>query len=251
MGKIVSFATQKGGSGKSTLTLVLATSLAVDYNLKIAVLDCDYQQSIVKTRLHMDAENLEQLKESDPDASYPYDIFPMAMTKIFDFIDDPENSNKYDLIILDLPGRADANEIFDALTACDVVFVPLVSDYLDRASTADFMGILHSIKAVADKEGIDFSYYGLSTKRTNRREDKEMDEYIEQIGLSRLNSSLGLRAAYSRPSTLFSLQNPAFLRYAGGDKAVSDEIKSLCEEIIQKLDLPVTDLTTIKDATAE
>jgi chromosome partitioning protein len=250
MGKIVSFATQKGGSGKSTLTLLLATCLAVDYKLKIAVLDCDYQQSIVKTRLHMDAANLDQLRESNPDAAYPYDIFPMAMTKIFDFIDDPEN-NKYDLVVLDLPGRADGNEIFDALTACDVVFVPLVSDYLDRASTADFMGILHSIKAVADKEGIEFAYYGLSTKRTNRREDREMDEYIEEIGLSRLNSSLGLRAAYSRPSTLFSLLNPAYLRYAGGDKTVSEEIKTLCEEIIEKLELPVDQLTIAKNESAE
>jgi chromosome partitioning protein len=172
------------------------------------------------------------------------------MTKIFDFIDDPEN-DKYDLVVLDLPGRADGNEIFDALTACDVVFVPLVSDYLDRASTADFMGILHSIKAVADKEGIEFAYYGLSTKRTNRREDREMDEYIEEIGLSRLNSSLGLRAAYSRPSTLFSLLNPAYLRYAGGDKTVSEEIKTLCEEIIEKLELPVDQLTIAKNESAE
>lgn len=250
MGKIVSFATQKGGAGKSTLTLVLATSLAVDYGLKLAVLDCDYQQSIVKTRTHMDAENLEQLKQMDPQATYPYDIFPMAMTKIFDFVDNPENY-KYDLIMLDLPGRADGNEIFDALTACDVVFVPLVSDYLDRASTADFMGILHSIKSVADKEGIDFAYYGLSTKRTNRREDKEMDEYIDQIGLSRLTASLGLRAAYSRPSTLFSMQNPTYSRYAGGDKAVMDEVKALCEEIIRKLELPVAHLTLAKNESTQ
>jgi len=250
MGKIVSFATQKGGSGKSTLTLILATSLAVDYNLKLAVLDCDYQQSIVKTRTHMDAENLEQLKELDTEATYPYDIFPMSMTKIFDFVDNPKN-DKYDLILLDLPGRADGNEIFDALTACDVVFVPLVSDYLDRASTADFTGILHSIKSVADKDGIAFAYYGLSTKRTNRREDKEMDEYINHIGLSRLKASLGLRAAYSRPSTLFSMQNPTYSRYAGGDKAVIDEVKALCDEIIEKLELPVAQLTPTKDESTQ
>ena len=61
--KIISFATQKGGSGKSTLTLVLAAALAVDYKLKVAVLDCDYQQSIVKTRAQIDEESLQLLKE--------------------------------------------------------------------------------------------------------------------------------------------------------------------------------------------
>jgi chromosome partitioning protein len=237
MSKIISFATQKGGSGKSTLALVLAAPLALEYGLKIAILDCDYQQSIVKTREQLDEQNLANLRETNPDATYPYDVFPLGLDKVFDFIDDP--ANDYDLIIIDVPGRADGEDVFNALTACDTVIVPLVSDYLDRASTAEFMGILHAIKDSADKGGIPFSYYGLSTKRiAGRREEKQMDDYIDGLGLSRFDSFLSNRLAYTRASTLYSLLNPAYRNYAGGTKDSSLEIIRVCDELIQRLGLP-------------
>jgi chromosome partitioning protein len=237
MSKVISFATQKGGSGKSTLALVLAAPLATEYGLRIAVLDCDYQQSIVKTREQVDAANFAKLRETNPDAQYPYDVYPWQLNRIFDFIDNPEYN--YDLIIIDVPGRADGDDVFNALTACDAVIVPLVSDYLDRASTAEFMTILEAIKKAADDAQIDFQYYGLPTKRVaGQREEKEMDDYIDGLGLSRFNSYLGHRKAYTRASTLYSLLNPAWSRYAGGTKDTNDEIRRVCEELIERLGLP-------------
>jgi len=238
MPKIISFATQKGGSGKSTLALVLAAPLAVEYGLKIAILDCDYQQSIVKTRVQLDEQNLASLRETNPTADYPYHVFALGLDKIFDFIDNPANQ-AYDLIIIDVPGRADGEDVFNALTACDAVIVPLVSDYLDRASTAEFMGILHAIKNSADDAGLDFQYFGLSTKRiAGRKEEKQMDEYIDALGLSRLNSFLSNRLAYTRASTLYSLLNPAYRNYAGGTKDSSQEIIRVCDELVERLGLP-------------
>ena len=237
MSKVISFATQKGGSGKSTLALVLAAPLATEYGLKIAILDCDYQQSIIKTRKQLDEPSLAILQETDPNAAYPYDVFPMALKSIFDFIDNPDND--YDLIIIDIPGRADGEDVFNALTGCDAVIVPLVSDYLDRASTAEFMGILEALKKAADKADVDFQYFGLATKRiAGRREEKEMDDYIDELGLSRFQSYLSHRLAYTRASTLHSLLTPAFRNFAGGTKDSSEEIRRVCDELIEKLDLP-------------
>ena len=238
MPKIISFATQKGGSGKSTLLLVLAAPLATEYGLKIAVLDCDYQQSIIKTREQLDAHNLANLQKTDPTADYPYEVFALTLDKIFDFIDNPDNQH-YDLIIIDVPGRADGDDVFNALTACDAVIVPLVSDYLDRASTAEFMSILEAIKQSADEAQLDFNYYGLPTKRVaGRREEKEMEDYIDGLGLSRFNSYLNHRAAYTRASTLYSLLNPTFRNYAGGGKETDAEIRRICDELVERLDLP-------------
>lgn len=238
MPKIISFATQKGGSGKSTLLLVLAAPLATEYGLRIAVLDCDYQQSIVKTRNQLDAHNLANIQKTDPAAKYPYDVFPLALDKIFEFIDNPENQD-YDLIIIDVPGRADGDDVFNALTACDAVIVPLVSDYLDRASTAEFMGILEAIKQSADEAELDFQYFGLPTKRVaGRREEKDMDDYIDGLGLSRFDSYLGERTAYKRASTLYSLLNPTYRNHAGGNKDTDVEIRRVCEELVERLDLP-------------
>ena len=251
MPKIISFATQKGGSGKSTLLLVLAAPLATEYGLKIAVLDCDYQQSIVKTRDQLDAHNLANLQKTDPAAKYPYEVFPLALDKIYDFIDEPDNQD-YDLIIIDVPGRADGDDVFNALTACDAVIVPLVSDYLDRASTAEFMGILEAIKQSANEAELDFQYYGLPTKRVaGRREEKDMDDFIDGLGLSRFDSYLGERTAYKRASTLYSLLNPTFRNYAGGGKETDTEIRRVCDELVDRLDLPKRKTVAVPAAVAE
>ncbi|GAB3299821.1 ParA family protein [Hymenobacter humi] len=243
MAKIISFATQKGGSGKSTLALVLAAPLATEYGLRVAVLDCDYQQSIVKTREQVDADNYAELLKTNPTAQYPYEVFALGLEQVFDFIDDP--AKDYDLIIIDVPGRADGDDVFNVLTACDAVIIPLVSDYLDRASTAEFMNILEAIKKSADTHGIAFQYFGLSTKRVaGRREEKQMDDYIDGLGLARFRSYLSHRVAYSRASTLYSLLNPAWLRYAGGNKETADEIRRLCEELIARLELPARQAST-------
>lgn len=247
MAKIISFATQKGGSGKSTLALVLAAPLAIEYGLRIAVLDCDYQQSIVKTREQVDADNFAELLKTNPTAHYPYDVFALGLDQVFAFIDDPKKD--YDLIIVDVPGRADGDDVFNVLTACDAVIVPLVSDYLDRASTAEFMNILEAIKKSASTHNIDFQYFGLSTKRVaGRREEKQMDDYIDGLGLARLTATLSNRVAYSRASTLYSLLNPAWLRYAGGNRETADEIRRLCDELMQRLDLPVRKVSAVTKA---
>jgi chromosome partitioning protein len=251
MSKIISFATQKGGSGKSTLALVLAAPLATEYGLRVAILDCDYQQSILKTRTQIDAPSMAAMLEVDPDSKYPYDVFAVALDDVFEFTD--EHSDDYDLIFIDVPGRADGEDVFNALTGCDAVIVPLVSDQLDRASTAEFMSILQSIKNAANKAGLPFEYFGLPTKRiAGRREEKEMEEYIDGLGLSRFNSFLSNRLAYSRASTLHSLLTPSFRAYAGGTKDSSDEIRRVCEELIERLGLPNHNVASVAAAgTAE
>jgi chromosome partitioning protein len=105
------------------------------------------------------------------------------------------------------------------------------------------MHILHTIKTEADKAQIPFTYFGLSTKRSNNKEEQEMDDYVDALGLSRFRSSLSYRAAYKRASTLYSLTTPAYLRYVGGDKQISDEIHAVCQELIDRMELPVNSIT--------
>lgn len=237
MAKVISFATQKGGAGKSTLALVLAAPLAIEYGLRVAVVDCDYQQSIVRTRQQVDAANYAELLKRQPAAQYPYDLVALELSQVFEFLD--EAAPAYDLIIVDVPGRADSDEVFQVLTACDAVLVPLVADYLDRASTAEFMRLLDVIQAAADAHGIAFQHFGVLTKRVaGRRENQELAAYLDELGLVRFTAFLSLRVAYSRASTLYSLLNPAWLRYAGGTRETAAEVRQLCEELLVRLALP-------------
>jgi len=57
-------------------------------------------------------------------ASHPYDVLPLPLDNIVDFIDAEQHQD--DDLIIDVPGRAGGDDVFNALTACDAVTVPLV-----------------------------------------------------------------------------------------------------------------------------
>jgi chromosome partitioning protein len=238
MSKVISFFTQKGGSGSSTLALVLAAPLATEYRLRIAILDCDSQQSIVRTREQFDAHNLDNSRKTDPAATYPYDVFSKTVSEVFDFIN--TSASNYDLIILDLPRWVNERGVFSVLTACDAVIVPLVSDFQDRASTAEFMGILEGIQAATNEARIPFQHFGLRTKRiANQREEKDMEAFVRDVlGICCFNSYLSNHAAYTRASTLFSLLTLDYRSYAGGSAGTSEEIRRVCAELIERVGLP-------------
>ena len=48
--KFVAFSTQKGGAGKTTLTVTMASFLYCGRVLKIIVVDCDYPQYSINDR---------------------------------------------------------------------------------------------------------------------------------------------------------------------------------------------------------
>lgn len=48
--KVLSIANQKGGVGKSSLTLIIAAALSGTHKRRILVIDTDFQESIAKTR---------------------------------------------------------------------------------------------------------------------------------------------------------------------------------------------------------
>ena len=47
MTRIISFSTQKGGSGKSTLSVLTSTAIANRYGKKVLLIDGDPQQSVI------------------------------------------------------------------------------------------------------------------------------------------------------------------------------------------------------------
>lgn len=68
--KFVAFSTQKGGAGKTTLTVLAASYLHYVKGFNVAVIDCDYpQHSIVEMRerdlkLALEDEHYKRLKQN-------------------------------------------------------------------------------------------------------------------------------------------------------------------------------------------
>ena len=108
----VAVSNQKGGVGKSALTVVLSSYLHFEKNLNVAIIDCDSpQHSLVRMRERdkkaiANSAYFQQLLQQQwnrvPKKAYP--IVGSTSEKAREAADELAASGDYDLIFVDLPG---------------------------------------------------------------------------------------------------------------------------------------------------
>ena len=141
MAKIILFGNQKGGVGKSTLTMMTATALSQSpFNLNVCVLDADDQRSLWDMRQNDVGQNAE-FKPS-------YDIRPATLNDIHRDIRELDKS--FDVVFIDVAGKLDLNiaadkqEIIPYLSYVDLLFMPFVAGNFNVDASAKYLKtVLH------------------------------------------------------------------------------------------------------------
>jgi cellulose biosynthesis protein BcsQ len=149
----VAFSTQKGGMGKTAVTVLTASYLHYVKRCRVAVLDCDFpQHSIVKERKRDEAlitandyfkrMAFEKYGKSDVKA---YRVKGgTAETAIADAQALIESSEKpYDVIFFDLPGTLNSKGVVKTLSAMDYIFTPVSADRFVLESTLQYATMLN------------------------------------------------------------------------------------------------------------
>lgn len=141
MAKIILFGNQKGGVGKSTLTMLTATALSQPpFNLDVCVLDADDQRSLC------------DLRQSDrgynPEQEPPYEIRPATLNDIHKDIRDLDR--RFHVVFIDVAGKLDLNiaadkqEIIPYLSYVDLLFMPFVAGNFNVDASAKYLKtVLH------------------------------------------------------------------------------------------------------------
>ena len=187
--KYIAFSTQKGGAGKTTLTVLVASYLhyVMDYN--VAVVDCDYpQHSIVEMRerdlkmamddpyyKRMAYEQVQRLKKK----AYPViESTPEdAVTRAAELAD-----TDFDFIFFDLPGTINNGGVVRTLARMDYIFSPISADRV----------VLNDTLITTGKSKIQGMH--LLWNMVDGREKSELydvyEEVIRDLGLSVLKTFL-------------------------------------------------------------
>lgn len=217
--RIISIANRKGGVGKTTLALLLATSLAKDKGLKVCVLDTDSQKSAVNRRL------IEQAQNDGAVAPYPIEhVFPKYLT-----MELKHRSEDYDVIIIDVPRLTDSEkdaEIVTAIVHCDDVIIPYTPAEMDVVATNDFLKIVEDVKSKREELGMEFRYFLVTNKWNNTKDCTNTVDYFKSKSAPIFEEHLNDLVVFRPPSTYTSV-----LESKEGKRRFGPFFKEFCKQL--------------------
>ena len=161
MAKFITFFGQKGGCGKTTLSILCANYLAYSQGKKVSVLDADYPQHSMINKRKLDYSKLpESVKEKRP-LSHCFPIFPCCLgtpsindkeTKdVAPFILDERFRERLgDYVFVDFVGSMDFAENADIMHQClakmDYIFIPF--EFSDLSLLSQYQSTLIMTKFI-------------------------------------------------------------------------------------------------------
>ena len=234
MGKIISFVTQKGGVGKSTLLLLTSSALHHREKKSVLIIDTDPQQSIKDIR---SKEESLKLKETSSKENPDYDVYEfnwyatdcvVAFQKLIAIAE-----KKYDYVFIDLPGRLIEKELEYVVLASDIVIIPLTASMLDINSTSKFIkGELSSyIERKIEKGYASVNVHVVINKKDSTKEYENMNKLQEELEsiewINWFESHISNSVSYRR--SISTIED-----YIKSDSSKSKEFEVYYNEFIEK-----------------
>lgn len=183
----VAFSTQKGGAGKTTLTVLVASYLHYVKDCKVAVIDCDFpQHSIAEMR----ERDLQMAMEDEHYKLMAYEQFSALGKKAYEVIESsPENAMedarevieelKPDFVFFDLPGTINNPAVVRTLSFMDYIIAPISADRVVLESTLQYAITVNDALITPGKAKIKGMY--LLWNLVDGREKTELYEVYEDV----------------------------------------------------------------------
>lgn len=159
MSKSISFLSQKGGTGKTTLSILSATYLHTT-GVGVAVIDADFpQHSFTRTRkkdlLDLKEERIiqkikqgENLSE-DTDAEFSvtdaYSVISTTISATSTVLKSLVIDEKLDFIFIDVPGTFNVDDMVDLVNELDLIIVPAELEYKSITAALETMSIIRKM----------------------------------------------------------------------------------------------------------
>ncbi len=135
---IILFANQKGGVGKSTLSVLFSNYLTLAKNKPVKVYDMDFQRS-----LYNKAQAAEVIENP------PLYAVEAAELSQFDAIQKKANKEENQVSIIDLAGKMDDDELVPVFQKSDLILCPFSYDEYSVSSTIEFSFVILKINPKA------------------------------------------------------------------------------------------------------
>jgi len=194
----VAFSTQKGGAGKTTLTVLAASHLHYNKGYNVAVIDCDYPQFSIADMRKRDIEQVmndvyykrmahNQFSQIGRPAYAVEECTPVDAVSVAEQL---QKEEELDLIFFDLPGTLNVAGVVKTLACMDYVFVPVSADRVVLESTLQFASTINDNLITTGKTNIKSMH--LIWNMVDGRERTELynayDGAIAELGLQTMET---------------------------------------------------------------
>lgn len=149
---LVAFSTQKGGAGKTTLTVLMASYLYYVKGMDVVVVDCDYPQYSIKDMRKRDVNNIERNPHLGKAA---FDLYARLKKRMYPIVESHpeaaiekakafiEKETPPDIIFFDLPGTVNNPGVINTVATMDYVFCPITADRVVAESSLGFASVVN------------------------------------------------------------------------------------------------------------
>jgi chromosome partitioning protein len=217
--KIISLVNQKGGCGKTTVSMQLAGSLARRDGRRVLVVDADPQGTATRWAASADDEH-----------PFPAAVVGLAAANTKVHREVQKFVANYDFIVIDCPPAADSPVPQSALLVTDIALVPVIPSPPDMWAAIGIGKTIEGARTVNEELKARLL---LNQMQPNTTLSGEALELLPQFGIELFKSSLGFRQVY-RQTAAFGQTVHDFGAKAGPAieelEALTDEILSLLKE---------------------
>ena len=215
---VVVAANTKGGSGKSTSSLILGTTLA-RMGATVRVLDADPQRTL--------------LSWAAGNSSYKEIVTaPRPGLDLSDLID--SISAQFQFVIIDVQGSAN-QELAAAMSRADLVTIPMRAKTADAEVAANAIGLLNSQQKLF-RRSIPHGVVFIATNPViTTKEERHIRESVRQLGIPTFQTALHERTAFSHMFRFKVALDELSSRETNGLEAALENAENYAKEIIETL----------------
>ena len=243
----VAVSNQKGGVGKSTMLVTLASLLNYSMDKSVAIVDCDSTQRSLFNLRERDMEMVEKNKKYmvllEEQRLRGCRIYPIRQAK-------PENARQvagelaakadFDIVFIDLPGSMDISGVLQTIFNVDYVLTPIAADNFVMDSS--FVFAKSVMKFLENRKNIPLKDVFLFWTKVKKRSNTEvLDNYMalmKKQGLKILDSAIPDLCRYDQA---LSSRTPTYFRCSllppPAGQLKGSGLQELANELIVKFNL--------------
>ncbi|RZM23020.1 MAG: ParA family protein [Pedobacter sp.] len=191
MAKLISVCTQKGGVGKTTLTMLLATYYHTTIGKPVTVIDADFPQHSFDATRRSELASIQNDEEIQSlyVTLYPemnrelYKVYKGSLEELAMFLTDLKGRGEDELVFIDMPGTMNVKGFDRVASQLDYVILPMEADKMSFTAGLQTLDLFDLFR---EAKGADYQLFMLWNKY-KKSENPSLMQGIENIVRERGN----------------------------------------------------------------